>query len=62
MFQSVTKLTMIHPEPVGKRIEVYKCVTMDDLVLDVPDDMDNPNRQEIDEFVEDGGTITEEEI
>ena len=40
----------------------YKCITHEDEVLWVPDDMGNSNREMIDEFVADGGTITEEDI
>jgi len=40
----------------------YKCTTEDERVLWVPDDMGNSDRQVIDQFVADGGTITEEEM
>ena len=40
----------------------YKCTTEDERVLWVPDDMGNSDRQEIVQFVADGGTITEENI
>ena len=40
----------------------YKCITHEDEVLWVPDTIANSHRQEIDQFVADGGTITEENI
>ena len=41
---------------------VYKIIEQDDVVRFVPDSVSNYHRQMIDEFVADGGTITEENI
>ena len=41
---------------------VYKITDQDDVVRFVPDSVNNYHRQMIDEFVADGGTITEENI
>ena len=41
---------------------VYKIMDQDDVVRFVPDSVSNYHRQMIDEFVADGGTITEEEM
>ena len=41
---------------------VYKIMDQDDVVRFVPDSVNNYHRQMIDEFVADGGTITEEEM
>ena len=56
MFKEVVKQTE------DGRFTVYKCTTEDNRILWVPDDMGNSDRQEIDQFVADGGTITEENI
>ena len=44
------------------QVVVYKVTDDNDQELFVPDAPANRHRQEIDRFVADGGTITEEEI
>ena len=56
MFKAVVK----HLE--AGAFSVYKVTTNEDKILWVPDDMGNSDRQEIDQFVADGGIVTEEEI
>ncbi len=56
MFKSVVKIIK------NGAFAVYKCTTKEDEIWWVPDDNANRHRQEIDQFVADGETITEEEI
>ena len=56
MFKEVIKIID------GGQMSGYKVIDETDQTLWVPDDMGNSNRVMIDEFVADGGTITEETI
>jgi hypothetical protein len=56
MFKSVVKKTE------KGQLTVYKVVDEDDTILWVPTSLDNRHRKMIDQFVEAGGTITEEDI
>ena len=56
MFKEVIKIID------GGQMSGYKVIDETDQTLWVPDDMGNSDRQEIDQFVVDGGTITEENI
>ena len=41
---------------------VYKMIDIDDQIYWVPDDLRNSHREQIEQWVNDGGTITEETI